>query len=453
MNKFLNLPVSRLVASSAVVLCLLSVAEGVIPQLQMFLLGGQILTGNIVVKVALLGIAVLGCFASLRVRSAAMPIYTWLVCIGFLIAEAAYLTLVRGMSFMDVLQSYNGYYVLLLIGPALLAFRGTISHRTLLVCTVCVFIVCAAIALAQHLTDQPILYTESADGSFRVESWFFFGEVRAFSLFSSALDFGIFCALCGALGVALYRRHRAAGALLFVLSAVACFTTLTRICYVVFVCACFYALVIAFGKRPKRGLWLPVLFCALGLSTLLFGLRSFASGEDVKLQDPSSLIDRIVQWTYYYGVLTHSTPAEMLFGFGIVQNEKILPLYPMVIDNVPLALVLHIGTVGLILFGTLMIKMWLYLRREALATEQPFLIAAVSLWATLACIGIFNIVFSSFGAIFALAILCERKSSVRRLSRVRDYEPIGEKINSRGSSSVASLGNLENVDQTGAPDA
>jgi hypothetical protein len=151
----------------------------------------------------------------------------------------------------------------------------------------------------------------------------------------------------------------------------------------------------------------------IGISTILIGLRS-SNSDTGDLQDTASLIQRITQWTYYSELILQSSPPEKVFGAGIVQNEKLLSLYPMIIDNTPLALVLHIGVVGLVLFGVLMIKMWLYLRRKALATEQPFLIAAASFWATLACAGIFNIVFSSFGAVFALAILCEKDLSTQR---------------------------------------
>jgi hypothetical protein len=56
--------------------------------------------------------------------------------------------------------------------------------------------------------------------------------------------------------------------------------------------------------------------------------------------------------------------------------------------------------------------MWLYLRRKALATQEPLIVAAAGLWATLTCAGIFSITFSSFGAVFAIAILCERNPSI-----------------------------------------
>jgi hypothetical protein len=408
MNNLLYLPLSRIVASFLVVLCFLSLVDAVMPQLELYLLGEVVIREGMV-KAAFFIAVLLGCLVYPRIKTEGAPITIWLLCAVYLVADVAYLTYGQHMSFLDVLQSYSVYYLLLLIGPALVAFRGRISHSAMVRWTVFIFLVCAAIGIAQHLTAQPLLHTDSADGAFRVDSWNFFDEVRAFSLFTTALNFGIFCALCGALGVALSRTFPIRGALLFVVAAVASFTTLTRLSYVIFICTCAYAAVLVFGKKAKRGLWHPLLFFAFGMITILIGLNSLANSDTANLKDASSLLERVGQWIYYSDLIRHSSLTDQLFGIGIVQNENILPLYPMLIDDLPLALLLHIGIVGLLLFGILMIKMWLYLRREALATRQPFVVAAASLWAAFACAGIFNIVTSSFGAVFALAILCRRE--------------------------------------------
>jgi len=409
MNYFLNLPVYRFVAFFVAVLCFLSFVDAIVPQLSLYLVG-QLVVREAMVKGALLVVVVLGCFLYPKIHSVKGPTLVWLLCIGYLFAEIPYLTYARDMVFVDVLQSYSVYYLLLLIGPALLVFRGRVSQRAMIWSTVGLLAVCASVGIAQYLTAQPILHTESADGAFRVDSWNFFGQVRAFSLFTTALNFGMFCALCGALGVALTRTRPVGGIVLLVVSAVACFTTLTRLSYLVFICACTYALVITFGKKANRGLWHPVLYWGLGIATILVGLNSLASNNTADLQDASSLIERVGQWAYYYNVIIHSSLTGQLLGVGIVQSESVRPLYPMIIDNLPLALVLHVGLVGLVLFGSLLIRMWLFLRCEAVDTQQPFMIAAASLWATIPCAGIFNILFSPFGAVFALAILCRKRS-------------------------------------------
>jgi hypothetical protein len=401
-------PLSWLIALPLAILCFLALVDGIASQLQLFLLG-QLPVPEGIIKGILLAVMAAGCFLSPQGQPAGAPKYTSLLCVGYLLADIFYLNQVRGMSVMMVLQSYAIYYALLLVGLALTIFRGRISQKAIIRCTVFLLVVSAAIGALQHFKAQPILYTDSTDGGFRVESWTFFDDVRAFGLFTSALNFGIYCALCGALGIALCRRRPIAGALLFILSAVASYFTLTRLSYLLFFCSCTYAAVLTFGKSPKRGLWQPVAYFAMGVATVLSGLYSFANGNSTDLRDATSLLERVDQWAYYSNLLAHTRLLDQLFGVGIVQNEKIIPAYPMLIDNLPLALILHIGIVGLTLFSLLLVKMWLYLRREATADQQPFMIAAASLWASAACAGIFNVVLSQFGTVFALAVLCSGK--------------------------------------------
>jgi hypothetical protein len=409
MTKRLNLSSYRLLGYLLVVLCSLALADGALPQAEMTLLGGHILIGGIVIKLGLLAGVVLGCFLHPRINLDNVPFLTWALCVAYLIAEVGYLMLTWDMSLADVLQSYNAYYSLLLIGPALLMLRNSVPENIIVRPVIFILLVSATIAVAQYLTGRPLLYTGSTDGSFQVQSWDFFGQVRAFGLFSSGLNLGLFCALCGALGVGIFRNSPLKGALLCILSAITCFTTLTRLCYLVFACACTSALVFVYGKKTSRGLWHPFIYAALGISTMIFGLTSLARSDASDLESQISLFDRISQWVYYLDVVVHSTLTHQVFGLGIVQNDKLVRLLPMIVDNAALALVLHIGVCGLVIFSVLLFKMWLYLRREAITTQQPFVIAAASLWATLICAGLFNIIFSSFGAVFALAILCQTK--------------------------------------------
>ena len=401
-----NYPVYRVLAFLAFALSLLALVDGLIPQLQMRLFAGHILVTNAVLAIVILVALVLGCFIHPSVEFTRLPMFTWSLCITFLLFHMPYLILVHDMSLADVLKSYIGYYLLLLSGPAALAFRGAISERVIIRYTGILLLACAAVGIAQYLTGQPLLYTESVDGKFEIYSWNFFDDVRAFSLFTSGLGFGLFCSLCGALGIALFRKSHVKGTIWFVLSALACFSTLTRLCYLVFLCASVYALVLVFGKRSSRGLWQPLLFFVLAIATILSGLRSSLNEGGSSLQDTGSLLMRLDEWTYYLGIFFRSSMIEKLFGSGVALTKD----NPVPIDNVPLALLLHIGLVGLVLFGVLLTKMWLYLRREALITQQPFIIAAASLWATLTCAGIFNIVLIQLGGVFAIAILCKKNN-------------------------------------------
>jgi hypothetical protein len=412
LNALLALSEYRVLALLASALYFVALVNALVPQVQMFLSGGQSLFGDSVIKAALLVAVAAGCILHPKVKIAAIPWLAWLLCIGYLIVEVIHLTINCDMSLGEALFSYYNYYCLFLIGPAMLIFRGAVSQRTLVRCSVFMFAVCATLAAAQHLTASPIVYTESVDGSFMVPSWMLADRLRAFSLFGSSLEFGLFCAFSGALGIALARKMPVRGTLLAIASALACYTTLTRLCYLIFVGAIASSLVFTFGKKLSRGRWLPFLWFLLGLSTILVGLNSVNSSDAGTLQDAGSLLERLNQWVSFSDLFLHSSLVYQLFGLGIVQDESIRSTYGMVIDNTLLALLLHIGVVGLVLFGTLLTKMWIYLRREAVVTQQPFIIAAASLWAAITCAGTFNIVFGVFGAIFGLAILCASKERI-----------------------------------------
>lgn len=396
----------RAVAFCALVCCLASLVSGLIPQLEMSLLGGSFIVGNSIVKGSLFIFLLLGCLLNPSIRSERYLTITWLAFVLFLICEIGYLSLAYGVPLTSILGSYNAMYLVSLVGIPFLVFKIDVSEKVIVRAVVLTLLVCAVIGLAQYISNQPLLHTESADGAFVVASWNFFGRVRAFSLFDSALEYGIFCALCGALGVALLKRHRMAGVLLLAVSAFACYTTLTRLCYLVFGCACIYAFILTFGKRLTRGLWQPLLFLLFGIGAMVAGLSTNALGSPNGLQDASSLFERIEEWTYGYGLISNASLSHKLMGMGITQNANFSKL-PVIIDSSPLALVLHIGFAGLFLFTLYSIFGWLYLRREAITNKQPFVIAAASLWSTLLCAGLFSIIFSSFGAVFTMAILCK----------------------------------------------
>jgi hypothetical protein len=413
LNALLAVSEYRVLALLASALCFVAVVNALVPQFQMYLSGGRTLFGDSVIKTALLVAVAAGCVLRPKVKIAAIPWLAWLLCIGYLIVEVGHLTINCDMSLGEALFSYYNYYCLFLIGPALLVFRGAVSQRTLVRSSVFLFAVCAMLAAAQYLTVSPIVYTESLDGSFTVPSWMFADRLRAFSLFGSSLEFGLFCAFSGALGIALARKTPIRGTVLTIASALACYTTLTRLCYLMFFGAVVSSLIFTFGKRPSRGSWLPLFWFLLGLSTIFVGLNSISATDAGSLQDTGSLLGRLDQWVHFSDLFLHSSLVFQLFGLGLVQNESLISSHGMVIDNTLLALLLHIGVVGLVLFGTLLTKMWLYLRREAVVAQQPFIIAAASLWAAITCAGTFNIVFGFFGAIFGLAILCDSREENR----------------------------------------
>ena len=109
-------PGYRVLAFLAFALSLLAFVDGVIPQLEMKLFAGHILVTNAVLGLVILLALMLGCLIHPSIEFARLPMFTWLLCIAFLLFHMPYLILAHDMSLKDVLASYSNYYLLLLSG-------------------------------------------------------------------------------------------------------------------------------------------------------------------------------------------------------------------------------------------------------------------------------------------------------------------------------------------------
>jgi len=386
--------------------CLLTIVDGAVPQLQMVILGGHMIT-NALTKAALVTCLALGAFLRPRLSTFGVPMMTWKIVLGFLVFEIWHLFANCHIGPVEILQSYNRNYLILLVGPAALAFRHAVPERWLIRFTVALFLLSMLIGMLQYFTNSPILYTVSAEANFEVNSWIFYDSVRAFSLFNSSLNFSIFCAFCGSLGVALSRQFPRRGLLLAFLAALTCYITLTRNGYLIFLCAVSCSAIITFGKRPSRGSALPWVYFLLGTVTMFHGLFSFEREPgEAGLASAASLIDRLAEWTYFSRLFLNAPLSQKLFGMGLAQQDRFVYTLPAPIDNLAIAIIVHLGIVGAILLTLMMAEMWRYLRRRAVSQPQSFVIASASLWSTFACAGIFNIMSVPLGAVFTLALIC-----------------------------------------------
>ena len=404
--------IPSLVAAMA---CLLVVVDAAVPQIEMLLLGGRLPLSNVVVKFTLLGCIIVGLYLHPRLTVTGFPITAWTTCVVYLAFETVYLAAVLHTPLIDIIQSYNGYYLRVLVGPAALVFRQAVPERLLIRYTAGLFAICAGIGILQHLLGEPLVTVESAEGIQVAVGTNFLGSFRAFGLCSTPQNFGLYCTVGGALGVALIRERFWTGISLTILAAIGCFVTLVRQWYLLFPCVCLYSAIMTFGKKPSRGLWEPLLFFAMGAGTLAYGVLSWAQdgNPDQHLANGGSLIERLVEWTYFGNMFLRSTLTEQLLGLGIVQNNNLAEHAEAPIDNLLLGIVLHIGIVGLVVFGFLLVKMWLYLRRESLLFRQPFITAVASEWAILWAAGIFyHGMLAPFGALFVLVILCSRSKII-----------------------------------------
>jgi hypothetical protein len=380
----------QMLATTTVVLLLILFVEAAPAQAQMFLTGGMVPVSSAFLKLALIfpiGIATVAQFRETRNE---FPAGIWLGLVAYLCADAAFLAAARHLQISDILLGYNAYYALLLVAPFAFTLRDTVRERVIVGTLLAAFVICSAIAAAQYATNLPLLFTESADGNFTIQSWSYYGSIRAFSLFDSGLGFGFFTSLMGAFAIARCgnRGGYKLGIPLLLFAALACYATLTRVVYLQFLCACCSAAVLTFSPR-KRPYWgLPVLYLCAGLFVASVGTGTF-SAHDLLAND--SLVERHYEWQHYFSEFASSGLARQSFGSGLVQNERLRP-GAFLIDNYALAVALHVGIVGLILLACLLWVIWRNASQRALEARSPLSIAVASIWDTFLLVAVFNIV-------------------------------------------------------------
>jgi hypothetical protein len=162
-----------------------------------------------------------------------------------------------------------------------------------------------------------------------------------------------------------------------------------------------------------------VVALALGLMIAFSGYSKQVSdriSDKKSLADDSSLQQRLMQWGFYTSQLQHSSTTQQLFGLGFCQADKpaMVPLKEdwnlVLVDNLYIALVLHIGLVGAILMIALLWGMWRFVRHEAVTRPTPLLIGIASFWVTFLMTGMFNIQAANYGFWFLIAVILARRT-------------------------------------------
>jgi len=109
----------------------------------------------------------------------------------------------------------------------------------------------------------------------------------------------------------------------------------------------------------------------------------------------------------------------------------------VLVDNLYLALTLHIGLVGMVSVLALLWAMWRYLRKETIERPTPLLIGIASFWATFLMTGMFNVQPALYGFWFLIGILVFRRAG--------DFDQAGDVLQSEEDEPVSEFGELEAV--------
>lgn len=404
--------VSQCLAPLAFLFLVLIIIDGAIPQLEMFLSGGRVPIPTLIIKAGLLGLAILSAIIGRRLKSDLIPIGAWTAFAAYLVLDLPHL-MAQHLSIFVVLSEYYGYYSLVLLLPFVSAMSSKMKTREMTQVLMITFWICAAIGLAQHITNSPLLYTKSSDGAFEVISWTLYGTqlIRIFSLFVYSINFGLFCTFIGAIGLYLYLLERKSwhGLLIYIISGLCCYYTLTRVVYLVFLIGTIAVLSLRYGKTAKTVRYCPLLGLSVG-ALLAYGGTSFLDrGEGIS--NNLSLLQRIAQFAYYWSVYMAGNVWQKFLGLGYVQDSRVNGEETYPIDNLFLALLLHVGLIGLILFLSLF---WaIFQRISAAAKNEPsaLKVGVCAVWCSFLAISLFDISVAFFPSCVMLLVLAREPKS------------------------------------------
>jgi hypothetical protein len=343
-----------------IIVGLIIVVDGALPQLEIAITGGPLLfipRSHYLLALGLISMLLLkGRFQS----SPLLPLT--LVLLSYATIEVGFLHFFQDLSISAIRSSAEYFFLLLMVGVASVV-PLKIKSRHILAAFVVITFACVALSAAQYLANLPIVATESTDHAFRVDSYEFFGKTRAFSLFGSGLQAGMFYCFMGGVATSFcLRRGRGNfGLLLLPLCAFGCYATYTRLVMVGFLLT-----VIAVFAMSRKGLarfspLLPLL--SLGFAVLLVaqGFRTAAGAGRNDLANSSSLDQRVA--------------------------DRPETAAPVPVDNAYLLILLNTGVCGLVFLGVAYWRFWTFLHDRATSRTDSLFNGITAMFATVPLFG------------------------------------------------------------------
>ena len=407
--------VSNVLAPLAFLLIMLIIVDGAVPQLEMLISGGRVPVPTLILKAGLVILMVLSAALGRHFTAELIPTGAWLAFAIYLVLDVPHL-LTQHISLFVILSGYYGYYSLILLLPLVGALASRMRSSELTHALFWIFWLCAVIGIAQHVFNSPILYTESSDGSFKVISWTLFGTglIRSFSLFVYSINFGLFCTLVGTIGFYSYMQDRLwRGLVIFGVSALCAYFTFTRVVYLVFLIGTIAVLALRLGKTARLVRLCPVLGLFVG-ALLAYGGTTFLTGRE-GIADNLSLLQRITQFAYYWSVFIGGDLRQRLFGQGYVQDSKVNGQETYPIDNLFMALLLHIGIIGLLLALFFFWALYQRISERARKNASPLSAGICAVWSSFLALSLFDISIAFFPCCAMLMILSTSPDSKSQL--------------------------------------
>jgi hypothetical protein len=401
----------KTVAIASMGVATLALLDGAVPQVEMIATGGRVPVSTVILKVVLFVILALALLWRTKTTRVNVFVVIWIATALYLAFDSLYFSSSLHTSFSDIAIGYNSYYAYLLICPLIATVTDQLCERRVIVFLLSVYFVCFIIGTSQFLLAKPLLYTDSADKSFTALSLYTVdGNLRAFSLFTSGLAYGGLCCMVGALSIALLMlsRFKKLSLALYICAAFACYSTLTRNCYVQFVFASCATLCLTSKKLVRWVKYSPAIFLLLSLLLAWKGISADTStATDSAVTSNISVLLRAAAWVYYTSMYWGASLAGKLFGLGMIQNANATNGVTIPLDNQYLAVLMDIGLVGFVLIFWLQWKMWIRLYKRSITRPSVLTISLAGFWSTFLSVYFYNVALATFCLVFIIAILVQ----------------------------------------------
>jgi O-Antigen ligase len=392
-------------------------ADGFLPQIQMPLTGGTTPI-NSQFKLILLLLAVASILITRCVYKSSIAIATFVLA-AYMAIDFLVLLQITDYRAPDLFNSFRGCLIPIVLCGLIVSAPLQVAERKVLAWGAAMFTAAVVVSSLQFMTGTSVLPTQSQDGGFVVQSPVFFGHMRAFSIFSSGYQAGLFYCIPAAAGAILIltRRKRAAGALLLCLGIFGSYATLTRLTMLALGASVLSVAVLVKPRWSRQAVLLPLLSVLIAIVTI--SMTSSASGDSAKpgISSNESVGERLHEWGFYTDTYLSSDIAKILFGSGMSEYassdapKKYPSSAPRPIDNAPLQLLLHGGlfSCGIVIYYY--IQAWRMLLSKATNERSLFSLGAAAVFSTTPLVATFNDLPVAMFALFAIAMMTKREVS------------------------------------------
>ncbi len=289
--------------------------------------------------------------------------------------------------------------------------NNTIEINASIYDTICkilygISIVIGIIGILQYKFNFQLFNSNNSDSYYKILSQSFYGSLRAIGFFNSALDFGTFFAIVLSLSLSrlLFKKINVLDIIVLCLSLVCIYISLTRNVYIFTIITIVTLIFIKFVKMTKerkiniyilRVLPFMYIFVVFVVLFKLYGtLTHFSNYSTQGMSNSMSLIYRINSWgSYFNKYIMKGNIFNVLFGYGLMQNDKFAVSKNIAIDNTYFSLLLYQGILGLILFLNFFARLWLYLVKNCLKQFNYFEIGIMGILSSFLVRSLFNVTF------------------------------------------------------------